>query len=46
MKKILFSIMWKTKNEMSKGELLYLRLGYYMVTKRIKGDENIYYKIN
>lgn len=35
--------MWKTKNEMSKGELLYLRLGYYMVT--MKNDKNIYYKV-
>lgn len=34
--------MWKTKNEMTKGELLYLRLGYYMVT--MKRGKNIYYK--
>ena len=35
--------MWKTKDEMTKGELLYLRLGYYMVTK--KENKKIYYNI-
>lgn len=35
--------MWKTKNEMTKGELLYLRLGYYMITKTI--NKTTYYKI-
>lgn len=35
--------MWKTKDEMTKGELLYLRLGYYMIMKRKNGIN--YYKI-
>lgn len=43
MKYILYIKMWKTKNEMTKGELLYLRLGYYMVSKII--NKNIYYKV-
>lgn len=43
MKNKLYIKMWKTKNEMTKGELLYLRLGYYMIT--MKKDKNIYYKV-
>ncbi len=35
--------MWKTKNEMTKGELLYLRLGYIMISKIVNGIT--YYKI-
>lgn len=36
--------MYKTKEQMTAGELLYLKLGYYMVGKIIKGKT--YYKIN
>lgn len=35
--------MWKTKDEMTKGELLYLHLGYLMIQKVEKGK--IYYKV-
>lgn len=35
--------MWKTKEELTKGELLYLRLGHLMTQKVEKGKT--YYKI-
>lgn len=35
--------MWKTKEELTKGELLYLRLGYLMISKTVNGK--IYYKV-
>lgn len=35
--------MWKTKEEMTKVELLYLRLGYYTTGKII--NKKIYYNI-
>ena len=36
--------MWKTKEEMSKAELLYCRLGYYLTGKIINGKT--YYKVD
>ncbi len=35
--------MWKTKEELTKGELLYLHLGRLMISKTINGKT--YYKI-
>ena len=35
--------MWKTKEELTKGELLYLRLGKLMIQKVVNGKT--YYKV-
>ena len=35
--------MWKTKEELTKGELLYLHLGYLMTSKTINKIK--YYKV-